>query len=281
LALNPDHPAVANSLNNLARLYEFQDRYAEAEPLYNRSLSIRENALGPEHPDVATGLTDLAVFHGVQGRYAEAEQLYKRALSIHEKALGPGHPRVATSLNNLAGLYEYQGRYADAEPLYRRSVAIHEKLSRLYESRGRYAEAKPLYKRSLADRHEALIPDHGWVLRNGPLPIDGEHVVERSNARGRSRLSLTASTAATPRASARSRTATRRSSPIVGRYCVTALCRLLAGHVDERRDARGRSRLSLAASKAATPRASARSRTAIMPRLARASIISYRSTVWR
>ena len=52
-ALGPDHPHVAQSLNNLAVLYQSQGRYAEAEPLYKRALAIREKALGPEHPDVA------------------------------------------------------------------------------------------------------------------------------------------------------------------------------------------------------------------------------------
>ena len=36
-----------------------QGRYAEAEPLYKRSLVIWEKALGPEHPDVATTLSNL------------------------------------------------------------------------------------------------------------------------------------------------------------------------------------------------------------------------------
>ena len=35
-------------------LYQAQGRYADAEPLYKRSLAIREKALGPDHPDVAT-----------------------------------------------------------------------------------------------------------------------------------------------------------------------------------------------------------------------------------
>ena len=32
-SLGPNHPAVATSLNNLARLYRAQGRYADAEPL--------------------------------------------------------------------------------------------------------------------------------------------------------------------------------------------------------------------------------------------------------
>ena len=48
------------SLNNLAALYRAQGRYGEAEPLYKRSLAIREKALGPEHPQTGTRLNNLA-----------------------------------------------------------------------------------------------------------------------------------------------------------------------------------------------------------------------------
>ena len=142
-------------------LYRAQGRYAEAEPLYKRSLAIREKALGPDHPDVGDSLNNLAELYRAQGRYAEAEPLYKRSLAIAEKALGPDHPDVGAALNNLAALYEAQGRYAEAEPLYQRSLAICEKalgpdhpdvgtalnnLAVLYQAQGRYAEAEPLYQ---------------------------------------------------------------------------------------------------------------------------------------
>ena len=51
---------TTQSLNNLAALYNAQGQYAKAEPLYQRSLAIREKALGPEHPDVANSLNNLA-----------------------------------------------------------------------------------------------------------------------------------------------------------------------------------------------------------------------------
>ena len=35
-------------------------QYAKAEPLYQRSLKIRESQLGPDHPDVAASLNNLA-----------------------------------------------------------------------------------------------------------------------------------------------------------------------------------------------------------------------------
>lgn len=41
-------------------LHVAQGNYAKAEPLFQRSLAIREKALGPDHPDLATPLNNLA-----------------------------------------------------------------------------------------------------------------------------------------------------------------------------------------------------------------------------
>lgn len=92
----------ATRLNEQAKELWQQGRYADAEPLFKRSLKIRENVLDPEHPDVATSLNNLAALYGMQGRYDEAEPLHKRSLEIREKALGPDHTDVAQSLENLA-----------------------------------------------------------------------------------------------------------------------------------------------------------------------------------
>ncbi len=67
----PDHPYVAESLDNLALLYYDQGRYADAEPLFKRSLAIWEKALGPDHPSVALSLNNLAGLYVFQGRYAD------------------------------------------------------------------------------------------------------------------------------------------------------------------------------------------------------------------
>ncbi len=41
-----------------------QGKYAETEPLYERSLAIWEKALGPEHPSVAASLENYAALLG-------------------------------------------------------------------------------------------------------------------------------------------------------------------------------------------------------------------------
>ena len=45
-----NYPNITENLNNLAKLYQSQGRYAEAEPLYLQALAIAEQALGENHP---------------------------------------------------------------------------------------------------------------------------------------------------------------------------------------------------------------------------------------
>src|SRR5215470_12023211 len=165
----------ANILNaEVMRLYRM-GKYADAVPLAQRVLAIREKEQGPDHPDVATALNNLALLYLAHGRYLEAEPHFKRSLAIREQALGPDHPNVGASLNNLAGLYAAQGRYAEAEPLLKRDLAIREKalgpdhpdigdslsnLAALYQAQGRTADVEPLYKRTAAIAEKALGPDH-------------------------------------------------------------------------------------------------------------------------
>jgi tetratricopeptide (TPR) repeat protein len=70
--LGEHHPSVAQSLNNLAALYDNQGKYEQALPLYERSLAIREKVLGEHHPDVAQSLNNLAALYYNQGKYEQA-----------------------------------------------------------------------------------------------------------------------------------------------------------------------------------------------------------------
>jgi len=76
---------VGTALNNLARLYGDQGRYAEAEPLYRRSLAIRETALGPDHPDVGTALNNVAWLALVQGDWARAADYWRRSTGVIQR----------------------------------------------------------------------------------------------------------------------------------------------------------------------------------------------------
>jgi tetratricopeptide (TPR) repeat protein len=159
----------------LARFYEAQSLFIEAETYSQQRLDRSENRLGADHPSTALSLNNLAGLYESQGKYESAEPLYQRALDIKERQLGADHPSTALSLNNLALLYKSQGKYESAEPLYQRALDIHERqlgadhphtaaslnnLAELYRSQGKYESAEPLYQRALDIRERQLGADH-------------------------------------------------------------------------------------------------------------------------
>ena len=159
----------------IARFYEEQGLYAEAEPWLQGCLNATRTRLGEEHPTVAASLNNLATLYQSQGRYAEAEVFYVQSLNLMQSLWGRQHPDVATSLSNLAEVYRIQGRYAEAEPLYLQSLELRRlllggqhpdvaaslnNLAALYEAQGRYAEAEPLYVQALQLRRALLGEQH-------------------------------------------------------------------------------------------------------------------------
>src|SRR5262245_13214251 len=58
-----NHPDYADSLNNLAGLYESKGDYARAEPLYLEARDLCRKLLGENHPDFAASLNNLAVLY--------------------------------------------------------------------------------------------------------------------------------------------------------------------------------------------------------------------------
>jgi CHAT domain-containing protein len=79
--LGERHPDYANSLNNLAALYDSQGQHAKAEPLHRQALEIRHQVLGERHPHYAISLSNLAGLYQALGAYAPAEPLYRQALA--------------------------------------------------------------------------------------------------------------------------------------------------------------------------------------------------------
>jgi tetratricopeptide (TPR) repeat protein/transcriptional regulator with XRE-family HTH domain len=153
-------------------------QYEQAEPLYQRALSIGKQTQGREHPQSAFPLTGLAGIYREQGRYAEAESLYRRALHLWEQAPAQEYAEMAALLNDLGILYLEQGDYQQAEPLLQRALHLNEQmlgkthpdvaypltnLADLYREQGRYAEAEPLYQRALQIRDLALGGSHPQV----------------------------------------------------------------------------------------------------------------------
>lgn len=178
------HPALAKSLNNLASLYDVQQRYKDAEPVYIRVIEIRTKAFGEDHATLGTPLSNLAELYRKQRRYEEAEPLFERSLKILEKSLGPDHIHVSGTLQSLGVLKRDQGHYKEAIKLLSRSVDIAEhrlgtdqpalaqkwiSLAVAHRLHGQFDKAEVLFKKSLDIEQKAYGPNHsavGFTMNN-------------------------------------------------------------------------------------------------------------------
>ena len=123
----PAHPAVGDTLSNMAALLSTADDYRRTRPVFEEALAARERAVGPNHPDIAAIAVNLGDVLVQTGEDAAARRLYERALSIRETSLGADHPKVADALARLARLDLSAGRYAEARPLLDRALSIQQR----------------------------------------------------------------------------------------------------------------------------------------------------------
>ena len=174
-APEPDHPAIAESLNMLAMLSRIQGNDEQAEEFNLQALTIREKVLGSHHPDTAISLNNLSVLYRSQSKYEQAEPLLQRALNIREQALGSEHPDTLITFINLANLYLEQSKYEQAEQLLQQTLATSERvrepddliiaqifnlLAKLSYEQGNNERAETLWQRSFVIIEKALGPEH-------------------------------------------------------------------------------------------------------------------------
>jgi tetratricopeptide (TPR) repeat protein len=79
-------------MNNLAVVLDKQDKYDEAEKLYQQTLQLREKVLGNKNADTLISMSNLALVLCMQGKYDEVEKMCLQALQLRKKVLGVEHP---------------------------------------------------------------------------------------------------------------------------------------------------------------------------------------------
>lgn len=80
---------AADTINNLANLYLYLKRAAEAEKLYKQAIPIDLKKLDKEGLEVASVYFNLGVAYAMQKKYEPALKVLNKALIIRLKKLGP------------------------------------------------------------------------------------------------------------------------------------------------------------------------------------------------
>ena len=100
-------------LATIGLFYAIRQRYAEAQPYYEKVLTLLEK--DEEHDekalalDLALAICNLAQCTYCQEKYDEAEQYDLRVLALREKHVGE-KPLTGHILDHLVQIYEKQGR---------------------------------------------------------------------------------------------------------------------------------------------------------------------------
>lgn len=85
----PDGLEAADTMNNLANLYLYLKRAAEAEQLYKQAILIDIKKLDKEGLEMASIYFNLGVAYAMQKKYSAALNVLNKALIIRLKKLGP------------------------------------------------------------------------------------------------------------------------------------------------------------------------------------------------
>ena len=161
--MGEDHPVIAGACRSLAVNLLHLERYAEAQPLFEKALEIDRRALGDNHPHLALTYGELAECLRHQGKLAAAQPLCEKALAISRNSVGEDHPDTAVAYVDLARVLMDQGKNAAAQPLFEQGLAIdrrllgeehpdsaiaYNNLAMNLAAQGRYAEARDQWVRA-------------------------------------------------------------------------------------------------------------------------------------
>lgn len=98
------HPAVLELIDELARCYYMQGKYAEAEDTAKACVRICQHHFGESNTRLATTLYNLAQLYHMQNKFTDAEPLYLQALTIRRNILGEDSASTQKVARNYAQL---------------------------------------------------------------------------------------------------------------------------------------------------------------------------------
>ncbi len=167
------------ALGALATLRTYQDRWPEAELLFDEALRGRRATLGELHMQTLIEQNNVGMARLYQGHLREAEALFADLLEKMLLTVGPDAPALLRVSANLGGLRMELGEPAAAEPIFRDALerarrvfgpdhlhvlATTSNLALALERLGRLDEAEEQYRDALARARRALGEDHPETL---------------------------------------------------------------------------------------------------------------------
>jgi len=125
--LPPNHPDIAESLNNIANVLNDMGMPDEALKEQQKALDIYNRA-GDQKPDVAKSLSNIGVILLQTGKPDQARDYFERSLALERQVRGETHPYVASLLAMLGATHEAAGHPGPAAAAYREAVDVFDRI---------------------------------------------------------------------------------------------------------------------------------------------------------
>ena len=104
--LGPDHPNVAITLNDLARLMHEKGENKAAEEMHREAITILRKTFPDDHWEIAFVENSLGETLTALGRFDEARRLMIRSLAIIEAEHGATHAATRKARKRMGDLYD-------------------------------------------------------------------------------------------------------------------------------------------------------------------------------
>ncbi|MEW5924131.1 MAG: tetratricopeptide repeat protein, partial [Candidatus Zixiibacteriota bacterium] len=170
-----EHPVVASTIFELARLHNLLGNHSLAEQLLRQSLAIRQRILQPGDIAIAESYQYLALVCRNQNKLYDAEENYRKAIETCIKANEKGDTLRAFGLGELGVTLRRQGRIKETREATMESLKINLRLhgpENIYVARcfsnlgslnaemGDYSAAEDYYRRSIMIKNKCVGPKH-------------------------------------------------------------------------------------------------------------------------
>ena len=103
-------------------------KFAQAEPVFQEALSIKERKFGLDGVDVLDALDGLRASEAAQKKYSLAERDARRVLAIADKHYQPSAPPLENYISNVLAVACISGKCRDEVDLTKRLVTIREQV---------------------------------------------------------------------------------------------------------------------------------------------------------
>ncbi len=127
--LEPLHPDLARTYNEIGVVYHDQGNLNEALKWYNKALKIDEQISDPLSLDLATTYNNIGIVYSEKGNLDESLKWHEKAMKIKEHVLEPLSLDLARSYNNIGCVYSEQGNNDEALKWYDKALYIQEQVS--------------------------------------------------------------------------------------------------------------------------------------------------------